>query len=119
MSVEAIQYPPPGATSTVPRSEYERSTGVIVVVFGAKAIRPDLPPVCASFLHTATNFFAPPSQTTRSNPLWLHPQSKPPETRAPEPLTTFIRSPWWMFTPVVSVLEPTQLWSGTVIAAPK
>src|SRR5206468_2268197 len=82
---------------------------------GAKASRPDLPLVCASFLQTATNFLAAPSQTTRSNPLWLQPQSKPLACKAPPELTTFMRSPWWMFTPVVSVLDLTQAWPGTVI----
>ena len=77
-------------------------------MLGANARRPDLPAVGASFLHTATNFLAPPSHTTRSKPLWLHPQSKPLDCSAPDALTTFMRSPWWMFTPVVSVLEPTQ-----------
>jgi hypothetical protein len=41
-------------------------------------------------------------------PLWLQPQSKPLVCKAPLLLTTFMRSPWWMFTPVVNVLEPTQ-----------
>jgi len=91
----------------------------MVVVFGAKAMRPDLPPVGASFLHTVTNFFAVGSQATRSKPLWLQPQSKPLLCSAPLPFTTFIRSPWWMFTPVDSVLDPTHAWPGTVIAAPK
>ena len=38
----------------------------MVVVLGAKAIRPDLLPVGASFLHTGTNFLAAVSQMTRS-----------------------------------------------------
>jgi len=71
-------------------------------------------------LHTATNFLPVGSQATRSKPLWLQPQSKPLDWMAPLPLTTFMRSPWWMFTPVLSVLfASTQLCPGTVIAAPK
>ncbi len=46
----------------------------------------------------------------RSYPLWLHPQPKPPLWIAPAPLTTLIRSPWWMLT------QPP---CETLIAAPK
>ena len=42
---------PVAASTTLPRFESDRSTGTIVVVSGANARRPDLPPVGASFLH--------------------------------------------------------------------
>ncbi len=64
----------------------------MVVVFGAKAIRPDLPPVGASLLQTGTNFA--PSQVRRSKLLWLQPMSKPPPASLPVlALTNRISSP--------------------------